>query len=715
MKNLDLFDCQFFGVSPRAAQLMDPQQRLLLEVAWEALENANISADRLRGRPAGVFVGITCFDHAVLLSKSAENCNAHMGTSGALNMAPGRLSYTLGLTGPSLVLDTACSSSLVAIHTACQSLRGGESDLALAGGVHCILSPEVMASFSQAHMLAADGRCKTFDASADGYSRGEGCGVVVLQRLSDAVAGQAPILGVIRGSAVNQDGASGGLTVPNGLSQQEVMRNALRQAGISPHLVSYIEAHGTGTPLGDPIEVDSISKVYGQDRDLADPILVGSVKTNIGHLEPASGIAGLIKVLLAFRNRKIPRHLNCSTPNPHVPWNEISVKVTTAPVSWLESEKRRIAGISAFGFSGTNAHIVVEEPPPLRRSVLARRSVNILAISAKNSKALADLAASYIDLLDRRDGSQPSDGEGLPDFDALCHSAATGRSHFNCRFALVAESVAEARAKLFASLSGQLEPKAVEQKPGVSRQPRVGFAFLESGLNETLTRELYDSHESFRNAIDAFNGITERHPAPEPRKEFARKVAAAFALAQTWLSWGLKPIVASGEGPTAKLLAECLAGAIPIETVLAAILDASQPDSLSLAPVDERSRKIRVLAGKADRSSSKIDVWIEAGTEETSKEMRGVLGQLAALYERGAEIDWQVFAGNQRSPVKLPNYPFQRMNCGFQPGPETLLKKLLYTVEWEERALPTTAPAVQPGTLKPGDFWLILSDRGDCG
>jgi len=438
---VDRFDPQFFGIAPREAQSMDPQQRLLLEVAWEALENANIAPPDLYGSATAVFTGITCFDHAIRMSQAAENFNSYAGTGSALNMAPGRLSYVLGLTGPSLAVDTACSSSLVCLHLACQSLRQRESNLALVGGVHLILSPHVMVSFSQARMLAADGHSKTFDASADGYSRGEGCGVVVLKRLADARASGDTVLGVIRGTAVNQDGPSGGLTVPNGASQQQVIRRALDAAGVAPAAVAYVEAHGTGTSLGDPIEVEALARVYGEGRAPAQPLLIGSVKTNIGHLEPAAGMASLIKVLLAFRHGQIPRHLHFRTPNPHIAWSQLPVKVTSEAVTWPRSTTPRIAGLSAFGFSGTNAHVILEEPPVSARAARAAlsRAQQLLVLSAKTEAALRDSARRYATAL-----SQMSE----PDLSAVCYTAAIGRAHFPHRLVVEASSVAEARKAL---------------------------------------------------------------------------------------------------------------------------------------------------------------------------------------------------------------------------------------------------------------------------
>ncbi len=448
--NVDQFDPQFFGIAPREAQSMDPQQRLLLEVTWEALEHANIAPPDLHGSATGVFVGITCFDHAIRISQATENFNAYAGTGSALNMAPGRLSYVLGLTGPSMAIDTACSSSLVALHLACQSLRSRETNACLVGGVHLILSPEVMVSFSQARMLAADGRSKTFDASADGYSRGEGCGVVVLKRLTDAIADGDRVLGVVKGTAVNQDGPSTGLTVPNGRSQQQVLARALDAAGVTPDAVSYVETHGTGTPLGDPIEVEALTKVYGAGRPPSNPLLIGSVKTNIGHLEPAAGMAGLIKLLLAFEHDEIPRHLHFQTPNPHIPWQAIAVKVAAESVAWPRTLHPRTAGLSAFGFSGTNAHVIVEEPPTavVSEPTPAPR-LCLLPISARSEEALKDLARRYVARLATLPESQ---------WAALAYTAGVGRAPMSSRLAVLAGTKDQACEALQAFLDGRSAP-----------------------------------------------------------------------------------------------------------------------------------------------------------------------------------------------------------------------------------------------------------------
>src|SRR3954469_727176 len=361
----DEFDAEFFGMSPREAAGMDPQQRLLLEVAWEALENGGITAQAIRGTQTSVFVGLTMneYSHLAVAGQSRpEDVDPSVAFGNAPNFAAGRLAYFLGVHGPAVVIDTACSSSLVAVHLACQSLRSRESDQALAAGVNLILTPESSIACSRWGMLAPDGRCKTFDAAADGYVRGEGAGVGVLQRLSDALRDGASMWAVVRGSAVNQDGASSGQPVPNGPAQQAVLRQALAAARLQPSHIDYIEAHGTGTALGDPIELDALSAVFG-DRDGSAPLVLGSVKTNLGHLESAAGIAGFIKTVLSVRHGHIPKHLNFDTLTPHAGEGASSFTIASEAIEWPTVARARRAAVSSFGASGTNAHIVVEQAP----------------------------------------------------------------------------------------------------------------------------------------------------------------------------------------------------------------------------------------------------------------------------------------------------------------------------------------------------------------
>ena len=365
LDSIDGFDPEFFGISPREAVWMDPQQRLMLEIAWEGLERAGYSPASLRGSRSGVFVGVAANEYSQLLgTNSVETIEAHFITGNALNVIAGRVAFALGLEGPAMAVDTACSASLVAVHQACQALHSGDCDMALAGGVNVLVSPASIVATSRARMLSADGRCKTFDAAANGYARSEGCGILVLKRLSDAERDGDPICAIITGSAVNQDGASSGLTVPNGGAQQRLIAATLARAGVEGGDVDYLEAHGTGTSLGDPIEVQAAAAAYGVGRDPNRPLLIGSAKTNIGHLESAAGIAGLIKVVLSLQHEVLPQNLHFENPSPHIPWDSLPVRVVDKAIPWHANGKPRRAGTSSFGFSGTNAHVLIEEAPP---------------------------------------------------------------------------------------------------------------------------------------------------------------------------------------------------------------------------------------------------------------------------------------------------------------------------------------------------------------
>ena len=360
LEDVDCFDANFFGISQREAAELDPQQRLLLEISWLALENAGQPFSSINGSRTGVFVGSTSNDYAHQLINPQERfqLNPYRSLGTLRSMTAGRLAYFYNFHGPAIQLDTACSSSLLSVHMACQSLRSRECNLALAGGINLMLTPETTISLCKMRALSSDRRCKTFDAQADGYVRGEGGGIVVLKRLSEAVADRDIILATIRGSAMNHDGLTNGLTAPNGLAQEAVIRQALENAEVSPQQIQYVEAHGTGTSLGDPIEVMALANVLGQrDNSLA----LGSVKTNIGHLEAAAGIASLIKVVLSLQNKQIPPHLHLQTPNTYIPWQKLPISIPTQLTPWQREGESRLAGISSFGMSGTNVHLIVEE------------------------------------------------------------------------------------------------------------------------------------------------------------------------------------------------------------------------------------------------------------------------------------------------------------------------------------------------------------------
>ncbi len=443
--DVDQFDAAFFGIAPREADALDPQHRILLETAWHALEHAGIGPDRLTGSATGVYLGISSSDYALLAFKAGiSGVDPHVSTGNGFNAAAGRLSHAFGLQGPCLAVDTACSASLVAIHLACQALRAGECDLALAAGVNLMLAPDTTIGLSRMRVLAPDGRCKTFSAAADGMARGEGCGVVVLKRLAEAVHDGDRVLALVRGSATNHDGPSSGFTVPSGTAQRALIRRALAAARLEPRDIDYVEAHGTGTFLGDPIEVGALAAVFGPDRSPGRPLLVGSVKTNIGHLEAAAGLAGLAKVVLALDHGEIPPHLLVGSPNPEIPWSSIPVRVPVAAEPWPATDHPRRAGVSAFGLSGSNAHVVLEAAPADDRppdGAVPR----LLLLSAKTPHALRALVAAHAHAL--------ADGD-VPRWDDTCRTARRGRARLRHRLALVADETTEAAGRLADFLAG---------------------------------------------------------------------------------------------------------------------------------------------------------------------------------------------------------------------------------------------------------------------
>ncbi|WP_018262949.1 type I polyketide synthase [Methylobacterium sp. WSM2598] len=572
--NVDQFDAAFFRISPREAQYIDPQQRLLLEVTWEALENAGCDPTRLAGSATGVFMGVMNFDYSKMLSvpSRVEEQSLYVASGNGHSVVAGRVSFVLGLQGPSVSLDTACSSSLVSVHLACQSLRSGECDLALAGGVNLILGPYGTLCFSQAKALSLTGFSRTFDAGADGYAQSEGCGVLVLKRLSDAVRQNDRILAVVLGSAVNQDGASGGLTVPNGPAQEAVMRTALKRAKLRPADIDYLEAHGTGTKLGDPIEVRAAGNVLREGRSADQPVMLGSVKTNIGHTEVAAGVAGIMKVVLALQNDEIPPHLHFKELNPHIAIDDVPARIVTEPAPWRRGGRRRAAGVSAFGFSGTNAHVVLgEAPPPAERPAGPERTAHLLALSAADDAALRDLAARHVAQLERTE----------PDLGDYCFTANAGRCHFGRRAALVAGTRPE--------LVGKLKD-VVEQAAGgaaETEQPKVAFLFTGQGSQYFgMGRQLYETQPSFRNAMDACAGLLASHldvdlldvmwgrASPELIHQTRYTQPALFALeyslAQLWQSWGIRAGAALGHS-VGEYCAATVAGVLSLEDGLTLI------------------------------------------------------------------------------------------------------------------------------------------------
>jgi acyl transferase domain-containing protein/protein-L-isoaspartate O-methyltransferase/acyl carrier protein len=566
---IDGFEPQFFGIAPREALGMDPQQRMLLEVSWEAVERAGYAPQALGAAPTGVFVGICNSDFGQMRMGGDETeIDAYLSTGNAHSIASGRLSYTLGLQGPSLSVDTACSSSLVAIHLAMQSLRMGECRTALAGGVNAILSPVTTITLSRARMMASDGRCKAFDARADGFVRSEGCGMVVLKRLRDAIADKDRVLAVLRGSALNQDGRSNGITAPNGPSQISVIRAALANAGLAPSDVQYVETHGTGTSLGDPIELQALGAALGAGRDGAaatsadapGPLLIGSVKTNIGHLESAAGVAGLMKLVLMLEHGEIPPHLHLQERSPHIAWDEYAIEIPTERTPWPMRNGRRVAGISSFGFSGTNAHLLIESAPEAlsTHSTADEQGPHLFTLSARTLTALRTLAGIYADYFAEQLAEHPDLSPAT-----VAYTANTARVHLTHRLALTADSLAEMRDHLAAfAEAGRDEGISTGIASGSGRPP-LAFLFTGQGANHgAMGQALYAAEATFRAALDDCGRLLAPHVdrslqeilfGPESenllaRVEYAQPALCALqvALAALWRAWGIEPDVVAG-------------------------------------------------------------------------------------------------------------------------------------------------------------------------
>ncbi|NNB91405.1 SDR family NAD(P)-dependent oxidoreductase, partial [Corallococcus exiguus] len=686
-----LFDARLFGISPREAADMDPQQRLLLEVSWEALERAGLAPDSLAGSPVGVFVGMGSAEYG-LLPRAARQFSAYAATGLAANIASGRIAHRLGLQGPALTVDTACSSSLMAVHLACDSLRRGESTVALAGGVNLMLSPYTFVSLCRLRALAPDGRCKTFDASADGYGRAEGGGMLVLKRLSDARRDGDPVLAVLLGSAANHDGASSGLTVPNGLAQQALLRKALESAALEPERISYVEAHGTGTSLGDPIEMQALGSVYGQRPAAAEPFTVGALKANLGHLEAAAGIAGLIKTVLCLQHRTIPKQPHLRQLNPHIRLDRMRARLAWDTLPW--DGEGRTAGVSAFGFSGTNVHVIVAEPPtPPGPIASLPRPVHLLPLSARDDAALRALARSWREYLSR----EPEHGVG-----AACTAAVSSRSHLEHRAAVVASDGAGLAAGLQALAEGG---RAEGLLHGVVEQaaiPRLAIAIPHAGDLRATVAALYPVEPVFAAAFDACGAVARELSGGDPRVMEAPEVTtfrARFALLKLLGHWGYPPdaLLADGRGLH---VAACEAGVMDLRDALRCLLrDLGWHGGFTLEPgrlAEPRSRLLRTTADALidARKAARADTWAAhveatgdweaalAGLASTDRRIIVALGDtgrpwlratsehapwrtlmecVAELYTRGLGPARRAFTEARPRPERTPpTYPFQR-------------------------------------------------------
>nr|WP_232533702.1 type I polyketide synthase [Plantactinospora sp. KBS50] len=654
------FDADFFGISPREALAMDPQQRLLLETSWEVFEAAGIDPESLRGSATGVFIGATGQDYMVRLMQGLESVEGYVVTGSSASVASGRIAYTFGLEGPAVTVDTACSSSLVAMHLAGQALRGGECDLALAGGATVMATPGLFTEFSRQRGLARDGRCKSFAAAADGVGWGEGAGMLVLERLSDAQRNNHPILAVVRGSAVNQDGASNGLTAPNGPSQQRVIRQALANARLTSSDVDAVEAHGTGTTLGDPIEAQALLATYGQDRTADRPLWLGSIKSNIGHAQAAAGVASVIKMVQAMRHDLLPQTLHVDAPSPHVDWSAGNITLLTEPQPWQRNGHPRRAGVSSFGISGTNAHIIIEEPPapadePEQPATEPRpeqagpkqagpeqagpqpesdgpESVGAPApwlLSAKTPAALTELATRLATVVPDRNG------------DDVAHTLARRAQHPHRAVIL-----ADHRDALAALAAGDQHPALVR---GTAR-PAGKIAFLCTGQGSQHPN-MTNHHDDpvFIAALDTVCAELDKHldrplrqvmSDPDLINETRYTQPALFALhvAQHALvtSWGITPDYLTGHS-IGELSAAHLAGILSLadaallvttrgrlmqtatpdglmtaieatETELAPMLD---PDKVSIAGLNSPTNT--VISGHPDTVTAIADHWAKLG------------------------------------------------------------------------------------------------------
>ncbi len=620
LDGIDAFDNHFFSISDREAVRIDPQQRLLLELAWEAMEDAGLPPSSLRGTKTGVFVGISVSEYGLMLSNDVTQTDAHAAAGTSLCLAANRLSFVFGLQGPSLALDTACSSSLVAVHTACQNLRNGECETALAGGAYLQLSPLGTINLTKAGFCAPDGRVRAFDAAASGYVRSEGAGLVVLKPLSAALKNGDPIYAVIRGSAVNQNGASNGLTAPSRSAQEQVLREAYARANVSPGQIQFVETQGTGTRLGDTIEAMALGSVLREGRSPDSVCAIGSVKTNIGHMETASGVASLMKAALALKHRQLPPNLHFHTPNPEIPFAQLPLRVVQKLEPWPEAAgapgtpARRLAGVSGFGFGGSNAHIVLEEAPaacipgfsqnPEARPPEAANEACLLPLSARTEKALHDLAARYVDFL----------GDNPPTWSDICYTAALRRDHHDCRLAVLARTLGEARELLQDYLAGNSQPNVFVGRKPYGRGLKVAF-FYEGAQawdfhGGCLTLKL----PGFAAILNDIDDIVERawgwrlgsiltRSKPSNGRLPAQSALMALQLALTawWRAVGVTPDVVAGV-EAGEVAAACAAGIFDAEDALRLAAHGEQQGNASQPACPTRTARLPFLSSVDGRS-----------------------------------------------------------------------------------------------------------------
>ncbi len=697
---IDQFDNRFFRISPIEARMMDPQQRMLLETTWQALEDAGIGPESIRGSRTGIYAGIGSSEYRDVIAASGQE-DLYFGTSGS--MGAGRIAFVLGLEGPAMPVDMACASSLAAVHYASAALQRGEVDMALAGGVNAVLSQPIMRFHRDLGMLSAQGLCNAFDASADGFVRSDGCGMIVLKRLSDAEADGDRIWGIVRGSAINQNGASAGLPVPNGPAQERLIADALARAGVSPADIDYLEAHGAGTDLGDSIELRALAAVYGQGRESGRPLLMGSVKTNIGHSEWAAGMASIIKAIMAMDREVIPAHLHFQSPNPNFDWDGMSVQVTSEPTAWPDnSERPPLAAVNSFGLSGTNAHVVLEgyrspdsqvgslngtawpagasalldvTPPPGLDSVsdtaeeCAARSVRLLPLSGKSPDALRELAGRYLSWLDGH-VLEHSDGLSMPSLlSDMAWTAAIGRNHFDHRSGIVFQDESDLRAGL-AALAESGDGTSAPDSDGAQS---VAFVFAGGAADSArATESLYNTEPVFWAVLDhcdrlvqqmrgasLLDAMFERPGTTATFDDHDWENAATYTLnvafAALWDSVGVQPARVLGQG-VGELAAAQAAGVFGLDEGLRLAMSLSDPEaalsSITLAPTVRTL--ISGVTGQVLRSSDELtgEYWGRLTTTEAD-----LRGGVATLAEVGADVVVEIGSRSGSQPIVAPCWP----------------------------------------------------------
>jgi acyl transferase domain-containing protein/aryl carrier-like protein len=688
IKGIDQFDAHFFGISPREAAFMDPQQRLLLEVAWEALEDGGQTIEKLAGTNTGVFVGIASFDYALIQSSSPdrEAVDVYTNTGGALSIAANRISYCFNLKGPSAAVDTACSSSLFALHLACENLWNKTCPLALVGGVHVLISPGPYIGFSRLNMLSADGRCKAFDARANGFVRSEGAGVVVVKPLSAALADGDQVYAVIRAATINQDGRTSGLTVPSQQAQAQLVRDAYQQAGVEPSRVQFVEAHGTGTLVGDPIEARALGEILGQGRSPEQPCLVGSVKTNIGHLEAGAGMAGLVKTALALKHRLIPPNLHFEEPNPDIPLEDLRLRVPTKLEPWPASDGPAVAGVNSFGFGGTNAHVVLEEAPhqarasePMTNGHSHEKNGNTYApvcrpelvpLSARSEQALPAAARKLADWLE-------AEGATVP-FGDICRSSALRRSHHEYRMGVVAQNREELVEQLRKFASGEADASVVTDRVVPHQEPRLVFVCSGQGPQWwAMGRELLAQEPVFRAMIERCDelmrplgdwSLLEELRAEECRSRMhitAISQPAIFAiqvaLAALWESWGVRPDAVVGHS-VGEAAAAYIAGALSLEDAVRVIFHRGR--CMECAPTRGRMLAVGLAREEAEKLARESEgrIFLAAVNSPSSMTLSGepdALEELAQqlqerqVFQRFLQVNY-AFHSSQMDPVREP-------------------------------------------------------------